>query len=289
MTRRLPALLLLLCLLPAAGCSLGNRYIFNSSPEVIATPEERGLPYEEVWFPSSGGARLHGWYVPGSPGRPLVLFFHGNAANISHRVENLDYLHRLGLPVFIFDYRGFGASAGTPTGEEDIYEDARSAVAWLAGRGWSPARTVYYGRSMGAAVALQMALERPPAGLVMECSFTSLREIARHMTPVTYALVGWWGLDNMFDNLGKIDALDRPLLLFHGDSDTIAPPAMAERLFAAANEPKTFLLVPGAGHSDAWEIGGQTYRDAWLAFLSALAGRTALAETAVPPSPSLPD
>lgn len=265
---RLTAALALLPLL--YGCGVGTRFIFSTSPEMLATPEGRGLAYEEVWFAAEDGVRLHGWFVPGESGKPLVLFFHGNAANISHRVDNLHHLHGMGFPVFIFDYRGFGRSEGWPRAESDLWRDARGALAWLAARGWTPDRMVYFGSSMGAAVAVQTALEAPPAGIVLEAPFTSLPEIARRLSPVTYTLVGWWSIGDSFDNVRRIGRLSVPLLIFHGDRDRIVPVEMSRRLYARAREPKTLVIVEGAGHSDAYLAGGEGYRQAWLRFAGAL-------------------
>ncbi|BCR03215.1 phospholipase [Desulfuromonas versatilis] len=256
-----------LLLLALSGCGFGTRYVFYSSRDVQSTPDRAGMAYEEVWFPSADGVQLHGWYVPAESPGPLVVFFHGNAANITHRVLNLHYLHNLGLPVFIFDYRGYGASQGRPLQERDLYRDAQGALAWLRQRGWSPERMIYFGRSLGAAVALEMALKQPPAGLVLECPFTSLRDIAWEMTPFTYVLVGWWSIDARFDNLAKIARLSRPLLMVHGDRDRVIPHEMSLRLFARAPDPKSLLLVPGAGHSDAHQVGGDSYRTAWINFI----------------------
>jgi len=250
-----------------AGCDYGTRFVFHSSRDVLSTPDHLGMPYEDVWFQSTDGVPLHGWYVPADSPGPLVVYFHGNAANISHRVKNLQYFHRLGLPVFIFDYRGYGASEGRPLREQDLYRDGRGALDWLLQRGWQPERMIYFGRSLGAAVALQMALETPPAGVVLECSFTSLRDMARERMPVPFALAGWWALGERFDNLAKIPRLQRPLLIIHGDRDQVVPWSMGKSLFDNAPEPKTFLSVPGAGHSDSYLVGGTAYQIAWENFL----------------------
>ena len=261
---RIAVLIALSCL---CGCSVGMRYVFSSSRDTLATPDRRDMAYEDLWFAAEDGVRLHGWLIPGDPEKPLVVFFHGNAANITHRVDQIACLHSLGLSVFIFDYRGFGASEGRALSEEAIYRDARGALDYLAARGWPPSRLIYFGSSMGAAIALQMGLEVPPSGVVLECPFTSLREIAWHMTPMTYALVGWWNIGSAFENMDKIGQLTRPLLILHGDRDTLVPLEMSRRLFAAAREPKTLLVVPGAGHSDVFSVGGEIYRQALLSFL----------------------
>ena len=241
-------------------------FLYFPEREITLTPATAGLSYEEVFFPAADGTRLHGWYLHGSPGRPLVLFFHGNAGNISHRVENLSLFHReLGVPVFIFDYRGYGRSDGEP-GEEGTYADARGALAWLRQQGWEPARMVYFGRSLGAAVAVQLALEAPPAGLVLESPFPSVAALGRYHYSLLYHLLGW-ALDARYDSAAKIGRLRLPLLMFQGDRDGIVPPDMARRLFARANEPKTFHLIPGAGHNDTLEYGDGDYWEGWRRFL----------------------
>ena len=271
--RRLVTLLLLaLVVLPGAGCSNGLRHIFNGSNDSRGLPDEVGLAYQDVWFPASDGQLLHGWYLPGRRPGPLLFYCHGNAANISYRLDILDYFNaRLGLPVFIFDYRGYGQSSGVPQAEDDLYKDARGALAYLAGRGWTPERMVYYGRSLGSAIALQMALEQPPAGLVLESAFSSLRAVAFHLRPVSYLLFGSWLLGHAYDNLAKIDHLHAPLLIIQGGADHIVPPAMSARLFARAPQPKTRVVIAGAGHSDCFRVGGAAYFTAWEDFLATLA------------------
>lgn len=267
-TRRLfPVLLLAAGLLAPATTegALEQRYIYFPDRQMVATPAAVGLAYEEVRFAAEDGVRLHSWYVPGAPGRPLVLFCHGNAGNISHRLESLRLLHDLGLSVFLFDYRGYGHSEGTPS-EKGTYADARGALAWLGERGWRPERLVYAGESLGAAVAVQMALEHPPAGLVLEAPFTSVAAMGRHHYFLLYFLLGWL-LDARYDNLAKIGRVHSPLLVIQGTADSIVTPAMARRLFERANEPKTFRLIPGADHNDLLFTGGSAYREAWQEFL----------------------
>jgi uncharacterized protein len=225
------------------------------------------MAYEEVWFASRDGIQLHAWFVLGIPEKPLILFCHGNAANITHRLENILVFNRLGFSVFIFDYRGFGLSQGEPHIENDLYQDVRGAIDFLQKKGWKAAQMIFYGRSMGAAVALQAGIEVPPAAVVMECPFTSMSEIAWHLRPITYALVGWWGIGARFDNLEKIGKLNVPIMILQGDKDVITPPQMAKRLFEKANEPKTFHLFPGGNHSDLYKVGGENYQAAWTEFI----------------------
>ena len=246
-----------------SGCN-GMRYIFSSSKDIVSTPEEIGLSYEEIWFATQGKLQLHGWLVPGEPGKPLVIVFHGNAANISHQVNNLKYFNVIGFSTFIFDYRGFGKSHGQATREEDLYVDARGALDYLRSRGWSASQMIYYGHSMGAAVSLQMGLDYPPVAVVMESPFTNLSDIAWHTAPITYALIGWWAIGARFDNINKIEKLSAPVVIFQGDEDPIVPVEMAQRLYQRARQPKNFYLIPGGGHNNLYQVGGEEYRSAWL-------------------------
>jgi fermentation-respiration switch protein FrsA (DUF1100 family) len=270
--RIVPVLLLATSLLAPAITegALEQRYIYFPDRQLAATPAALGLAYEEVRFSAADGVRLHGWYLPGAAGRPLVLYCHGNAGNISHRLASLRLLHNLGLAIFIFDYRGYGQSEGTPS-EEGTYADARGALAWLQQRGWGREDAIYFGESLGAAVALQLAVEQPPAGLVLEAPFTSIAAMGRHHNPLLFFLLGWL-LDARYDNLAKNGSVCSPLLIIQGEADTIVPPAMSRRLYAAANGLKSLHRVDGAGHNDLLRAGGKAYRDAWREFLTALAG-----------------
>jgi hypothetical protein len=249
--------------LSAFGCN-GTRFIFKASNDIVSTPDEVGLAYEDVWFTTQDDIKLHAWLVAGEPNKPIVVFFHGNAANISHRVDILRYFNEMRFSVFIFDYRGFGKSNGQANSEEDLYIDSRGALNYLKSRGWSASRMIYYGRSMGAAASLQMGLEFPPAVVVMEAPFTSMSEIAWHTAPITYALIGWWSIRARFDNINKIEKLTTPVVFFQGDKDHIVPVDMAQRLYERANEPKAFYLIPEGGHSNLYQVGGEKYREIWL-------------------------
>ncbi len=258
--------LMLVFLLP--GCDTATRFIFKPVTTLAPPPETMGFEYQIVWFEAADKTKLHGWFVPGDPSAPMVLFFHGNAANISQRVPNIAYLHQLGLNIFIFDYRGFEKSSGVPLREVDLYQDARGALNWLKRNAWEAKRLVYYGRSMGATVALQMALEQPPAGVILECPFTSLPSIAMRTSPISYGLAGRWILKDRFDNANKIPSISAPLLIFHGKDDRLIPFEMSIELFSLAKKPKSIHLIENAGHNDCYIIGGEEYRKAWISFLT---------------------
>jgi len=246
--------------------AMEQHFIFFPERELVATPDLYDLSYEDVHFTATDDTRLHGWFLPGTPERPLLLFCHGNAGNISHRLDNLRLLHRLGLNVFIFDYRGYGHSEGQAS-EAGTYDDARGALGWLQQRRQPGQPIVYFGRSLGAAVALQLAVETPPAGLILETPFTSIAAMGRHHSPLLYLTLGWL-LNVRYDNLAKIGQIHVPLLIFQGDRDSIVPMAMARRLFDAANEPKTWHLIPGAAHNDTYDAGGEAYWQSWREFLN---------------------
>lgn len=262
------SLLTFLFLLLCCGCHSNTGMVFNSSTEQnIPDGLSNRLKYEDVWFSTKDGLRLHAWYIKGSAEQPIVLFFHGNAANITHRWPNLLDLRHQGYSIFIFDYRGFGQSEGNANGEQDLHEDAVAALQYIHQRGWQPHQIIYYGRSLGAAVALQLALEAPPAALVLEAPFTTLREEARFHSPILYHLFHWWLADD-FNNLKRISQLNTPLLLIHGDADTVVPFSMSQRLFPLAPEPKMFLAIPDAGHSNCYQIGSPLYQQIWQQFTS---------------------
>lgn len=264
-------LLFLVCV----GCAIMNRYVFLIKEKIPATPARSSVPYHEIWFQARDGVQLNGWLVPGRAERPLLLFFHGNGGNLSDNLDYLELLHGRGFPIFIFDYRGYGKSDGQPLRENDLYQDARGALAYLESEGWRHEKMIFFGQSLGAAVALQMALEAPPAGLVMESPFTSMKEIVKHISPIAYYTVGWWGIDLPFDNLAKIGRVEVPLLLIHGDNDSIVPVEMTRRLFARAGAPKTLHIISGGGHCDAFTLDPSAYLAAWRSYLESLPVRTA--------------
>lgn len=266
---------LLIFLFTLAGCSLVNSFVFRPKKGISATPARNNIAFQEVWFESEPGVRLNGWLIAGTPGVPLVVFFHGNSGNLSDNLEYIKLLHGDGFPIFIFDYRGYGKSGGAPRAEDDFYQDARAAISFLEGQGWAQEGVIYFGQSLGAAVALQMAMELPPAGLVMESSFTCLMDIVRHVSPVGYYTFGWWGIDLPFDNLGKIAEAGVPLLLVHGDRDQLVPVEMARELFARAAEPKMLHIIAGGGHCDVFTGDSRAYLAAWHGYLRALSERTA--------------
>ncbi len=214
------------------------------------------MPLEEVWFQAADGARLFGWYVEAQADRPVILWCHGNAGNIINRLENLRELYRIGLSVFIFDYRGYGRSQGRPS-EEGLYQDALGAHDYLTRtRMILPERIVLFGRSLGAAVAGELAVQKPAAGLILESSFPSIEAVAKfHYGGVPVH----WLLGADFKLIDRLPQLSLLKLIIHGDKDDIIPLELGRQVFEAAKPPKSFYVIPGADHNNTYQIGGAVY------------------------------
>jgi uncharacterized protein len=250
-----------------------RRLIYLPAPRTVP-PAATVLPAaEEVSFLTGDGLRLAGWFVPpaGPHGRgprqprsPAVLVCNGNGGNRSLRAPLAAALARAGLAVLLFDYRGYAANPGRPT-EPGLAADARAALAYLAARpDVDPARLVYFGESLGAAVALRLAVERPPAALVLRSPFASLAEVGRlHYPWLPVSLL----LADRYDSVGRVGGLAAPLLVVAGERDRIIPAAHSRRLFDAAPAPKRFVLLPGADHNDLDLLAGPRLLDEVLAFL----------------------
>lgn len=221
------------------------------------TPAALGLAYEDVLLQASDGVRLHAWFVPAPKADALsVLFLHGNAGNISHRLEKLAVFAELGAAVLMLDYRGYGRSEGTPD-EPGTYRDAEAAYDWLRAR-IGHARIVAYGESLGGPIAADLATHRQLAGLILESAPASIRDVARHHYPfLPVALF----LSARYDALGKITAAGAPILIMHSPGDEIVPFHMAEQLYEAAHAPKRLVRLRG-GHNDAFATAAVEYQGA---------------------------
>ncbi|MFQ5482832.1 MAG: alpha/beta hydrolase [Nitrospinaceae bacterium] len=244
-----------------------DRFIYFPAkyPEGIWNPQDYGLAVQDVKFKAADGVALHGWWVAAEKSRGTLLWFHGNAGNLSHRLDNLLRLRPLNLDIFIFDYRGYGKSGGEPTGP-GLSLDARAACQWvLNGQGVAPQRLFLFGRSLGGVFAVETALEFQPAGLILESTFTSARDMARRMFPFipVHRII-----NTDFDSEEKVRRLAVPKLFLHGTEDEVVPYALGKKLFAAASPPKTFYDIPGAGHNDTYVTGGTGYLQALDRFVT---------------------
>lgn len=239
-----------------------RRLLFFPDRILEAAPADFGLRAEELSIPVEDGVTLHGWWIAGRGDRVLV-WYHGNAGDIADRLSNARwFVDNLGLSVALVDYRGYGRSTGTPD-EAGVYRDGLAIYDALAARGVAPRDIVLLGRSLGGAVATEVALRRPAGALVLEAAFRSARAMAReHYWFVPGALVRA-GMDNE----SKIGRVTIPTLFLHGDRDRIVPPDHSRRLFELAGHPGHFHIVAGAGHNDTYLVGGELYAEVWRAFL----------------------
>ena len=230
-----------------------------------ATAAEAGLTdFRDIALVTPDGERLIGWWKPPQPGRTLVLYFHGNASSLWGLRERMRALGATGRGVLVVAYRGYSGSTGSPT-EEGLRHDARTAYEW-ARNGYEPSRIVLYGESLGSAVAVRLATERPVGGIILDGAFTSAAAVAR--LAYWYVPVSWLMRDQ-FRSVDLIGGLKAPLLALHGDADATIPLRFGEELFAAAPAPKQFVRLPGAGHGAVLENGGAAAVEAFLAAVEA--------------------
>jgi len=226
-------------------------------------PQAIGLPYEDIHFETSDKKRLHGWFIPSATGKgPTVLFCHGNGGNIGHRLEKILILHDLGLNVFIFDYRGYGTSAGSPS-EAGLYRDGDAAYNYLvAKRAVAKDSIILYGESLGGGVAVDLASRVKVKALITEDAFSSTIDIAK----VVYPFVPGFMIAEKFDAVRKIKDVSCPKLIIHSVNDEIVPFYLGEKLFDAARPPKDFLEIRGS-HNTAFLDSREKFTEGIRSFL----------------------
>lgn len=229
------------------------------------TPADVGMDYQDVSIEAADGVTLHGWFIVGRSSRTL-LFFHGNAGNISHRLDSIRQFQDLGLSVLIIDYRGYGRSAGRTT-ERGIYRDADAAWQYLiVDRGIAARDIVIFGRSLGASVASRLAAQHQPLALIVESSFTSVPDIAQDLYPW---LPARWLSRLSHATRDYVRDVRCPVLVVHSRDDEIIPFHHGEEIFASANEPRTLLAIRGT-HNDAFLRDERAYTEGLRAFLAGL-------------------
>jgi fermentation-respiration switch protein FrsA (DUF1100 family) len=233
-----------------------NFFVFFPDSTLDPTPKAFHLTHKEVFFDTGDGKRLHGWFFPQKKEAPVILFCHGNAGNISDRLDNIRLLLEKGFAVFIFDYRGYGRSGGKPS-ERGIYMDGLAAYDYLVEKEHFPSnKIILFGRSLGAAVAIEIAVQKDIMAIIIESGFTSTKEMAKSM--LVFMPFSWF-LPANYNNLAKIAHIKAPKLIIHGDEDGLVPFSMGEKLFAASKEPKYLYALRGAGHNDTYVVGGPAY------------------------------
>ncbi len=246
----------------------------------IVTPEEVGIPFNDITIPLPGEMTIHGWLLDNNQEGPSMLFFHGNAGHLAMRLDILRYLMRLPEPpsrILIIDYPGYGRSTGKPS-EKSLYESGNAACKFLL-ESATPKQmpVIVFGRSLGAAVALEIALNNPVGGLVMEAPFRSVPVMAREVFPFLPGL-GLFARQK-FDNESKITRVTVPLMIIHGDGDPVVPVSHGRYLNEIAPVSLGYFEIPGAGHDDPYLAGGKVYREAWCQFMASFASGDSLEKT----------
>lgn len=251
------------------GCGqyLVNRYTFYPKKGMQVNPARFDVPIRQIFIKTSDGVKISAFYLPYKGVNRAILFLHGNAGNASWRLPDAVALRSLGASVLLIDYRGYGLSRGSPS-EKGIYSDGEAGLNYLIRQaGFPVGKIVVYGRSLGTAVAVQIAQQKKLAGVILVSPISSGKAVAKSRG------LGWLAalIGNPFDSIDKIENLCSPLLIIHGDRDRILPVSMGRRLYARATVKKSFVLVHGAGHNDLVEKNPQLFYSKIAAFLNTVA------------------
>lgn len=224
-----------------------------------------GFSLEDV-FIESEGQKIHAWYI--KPEKLLfdgaVLLCHGNAGNLTTRLPKALAIAACGIPVLLFDYRGYGKSDDGSINEKSIYTDSQAAYNWLISKGFAQNKIVIHGISLGGGAACYLAEKNKPLALSLESTFTSIPDMCK----VVYPFLPKFIVSTKFNNLERISKLSIPLHIIHGTADELIPVSMGEKLFSAAPEPKFYVSVEGAGHGDLLEKAGALFGDSINKFLT---------------------
>lgn len=250
-------------LLCAALFVFQSRLVYFPYAELAATPKAAGLAYEDLTITTEDSQKLHGWFVPAERSSAVVLFLHGNAGNVSHRLDWIALFHEIGISTLIIDYRGYGKSSGTPS-EEGTYRDAEAAWRYLVTqREIAPQEIAIFGESLGGAVAAKLAARETPQALIIVAAFTSLPDLASQL----YSYVPARLLTRFkYDTREHVKRARCPVLVIHSASDEIVPFAHGRALYEAANVPKQFLEIRG-GHNDGFIASRTILKSGIAAFL----------------------
>ncbi len=241
-----------------------SRNLFRPSSDIEALPKDIGLDFEDVYFKTDHNIVLNGWFIPYANATKTVVFCHGNAGNISHRLEKIKVMHDAGFNVFIFDYKSYGKSKGKSS-EKGLYYDAESALNYLLSKGIAEKDIVSYGESLGGVVAVALAYKHKLSGLIVDSSFTSGKDMAK----LIYPFFPSWIFSVNLDSMNKVKFVVCPKLFMHSVEDEIIPYELGRRLFNNASEPKEFAQLHGGHNSCFWE-SQKTWADKVTEFLKGL-------------------
>lgn len=234
--------------------------IFFPEKVLYEKPEDYGLHYEEITLSTQDKVELFGWYIQGSPARErnsVLLFFHGNAGNISNRLYKIKGWVERGFDVFLIDYRGYGRSKGAIRHSDDVLKDAAAALDWVRKeRKKALSEIILYGESLGTYPAIRLSSEHAVAAVILEAPFTSLYEVAKTHYPF---VIRPFMQSFEFSNREHIEKVRSPVFILHGNQDEICPYAMADELFERAPEPKGFLSIPNGRHNDLPAVAGEDF------------------------------
>ena len=262
------AIIIILCLLALNVLMYFQQplMIFYPMTDVQQAPSDWGMGYEDVTLNTTDDVQINGWYIPNHGSKQVLLFFHGNAGNISHRRDSIDIFHRLGLNVFIIDYRGYGKSLGKPD-EQGLYLDAAAAWRFLTEeKGFTTNDIILFGRSLGGAVAARLASEVPARGVILESTFSSAKDFARSVFTILSRLVY---IRYDFNVAEYIRRVNYPVLVLHSPDDEIMPFNLGEKVYQSAHQPKYFVKMKG-DHNYGFVLSQPGYGEAIREWLESL-------------------
>jgi len=228
-------------------------------------PQATGLPLQDLYFQASDGVRLNAWWLPAPKNAPTVLYFHGNGGNLAGVAYTLHQFQKAGFGALAVDYRGYGLSEGYPS-EQGLYRDARAAYEECVKLKIPPHQILIHGQSLGGAVAVQLASEKPCAGLILESTFTSAKGIAKRLYGHAAAAL----MVTRYDTQSTVKSVKCPVLVIHGTADDFIPPAMGQAIYQAAHDPKWLWLVKGANHNTVRATSGAEFPARLLEFWRAV-------------------
>ena len=242
---------------------LENKTLYFPTREMEQDPDDFGLKYEDTFITTGDGVNIHGWYFPSSEANGVILFFHGNGENISHRIDFAEFFLSRGYEVFLLSYRGYGRSEGKPS-EKGLYDDARAAYEYLLNeKSKEPNDIILYGFSLGGAVAIDLASKVDVSLLIVESSFTSAVDMGKRLYPhLPVSRI----MRQRYESIHKIDRINVPIMIIHSPEDEIVPFEHGEKLYEKAPEPKAFLETLG-NHGETLHLTDEKYLKVLMDFI----------------------